>query len=323
MNERAHNQQDLDLHGALHSFPNQAGGDSNQPTTSRLKAARVSRDAGRTAVTPQIFTKLDTQICLFDRRRVAHFRQALYETVKPGDVVVDGGSGTGILGMLAAQAGAARVYCVELDEEYVDVIAHNAKNNGMESQVVPIYADAITTDLPEPVDVIVAEVISGGFFNEPQIQIVNNLRRFLKPGGSVVPAAISNYVELTSAQEELYGFEFRYDSRYKELDDASLTTKAAYLTTNFLDQVPVAVDSRAVVRSMVDGEANALRVSYSIQLSPGTLATEPTEFLLNPETIFLDKRLRVKAGDYYVVSLAYTAGASPLSAVIDIEPLAN
>jgi predicted RNA methylase len=42
------------------------------------------------------------------------WKEAIENIVSPGDVVIDAGSGTGILGVFAALSGAKKVYCVEL-----------------------------------------------------------------------------------------------------------------------------------------------------------------------------------------------------------------
>ena len=126
-----------------------------------------------------------TMIC--DRVRTGAFRRAIDAVVRPGDIVLDLGAGTGILSMFAARAGAARVYAVE--RTTVAVLAQElAATNGVAEIVQVIHGDIMDIELPERVDVIVSEWLGGFGIDEGMLVPVIAARdRWLKPGGIIDP----------------------------------------------------------------------------------------------------------------------------------------
>ncbi len=85
-----------------------------------------------------------TMIC--DRVRTEAFRHAIDSVVRPGDVVLDVGAGSGILSMFAARAGAARVYAVE--RTTVAVMAQElAAANGFADVIEVIQGDVMDIEL--------------------------------------------------------------------------------------------------------------------------------------------------------------------------------
>jgi predicted RNA methylase len=270
--------------------------------------------------TDKAFTDYDIQTLQFDERRVTMFMRAIEETVKDGDVVVDAGSGTGVLGLLAAKQGAAKVYCLELNSGFIPVIEENARRNGLADRIEAVAADATTFELPEQVDVIICEVISAGFFYEPQLQILANLRRYLKPGGVIVPSAVENKIELIDAQEEVYGLTFNYDSRFIELPkDTALTGAVTYLDTDFFKDRDEMIAAEVALRATSTGRANAVRITYRVSFTPGFDSSEPTDFLMNPQIIFLRTPVRVTEGEDYKLSIRYQASTAPISSEIIVD----
>ncbi|WP_287128832.1 methyltransferase domain-containing protein [Candidatus Cyanaurora vandensis] len=122
-----------------------------------------------------------------DERRNRAYQQALAQVITAESVVLDLGAGLGVLGLLAAQLGAKRVYLVE-PEDVLGVAADFVRTQGRQAQVVCRQGWIETTPLPEPVDVLVS-VFTGNFLLEEDLLPLLFLARdrYLKPGGRMIP----------------------------------------------------------------------------------------------------------------------------------------
>jgi type I protein arginine methyltransferase len=134
------------------------------------------------------------RLMLHDDMRNQAYRQALLATVKPGDVVLDFGAGTGILSLFAAQAGAARVYAVERTA-IARLARRLVKRNGFDDRIVVIRGDVEHVNLPENVDVIVSEWLGAFGVDENMLApLVVARDRWLKPGGRMLPETVTAWV---------------------------------------------------------------------------------------------------------------------------------
>jgi SAM-dependent methyltransferase len=142
---------------------------------------------------------------LNDDVRMRAYRAAIQAVVRPGDVVLDIGGGSGILALFACQAGAAKVYCVELSD-MIRVAEQLAIANNLDDRIVFLQADAMHVELPEKVDVIQSELVSKGVLGQCMAEIIGTCRdRFLKPGGRILPARVDLViapVECAEAREK-------------------------------------------------------------------------------------------------------------------------
>lgn len=134
---------------------------------------------------------------LNDRRRTQAFIEAIKRTVKPGDVVADLGTGTGVLAAAAAKVGARKVYAIEAGAVRNLAEALFRDNGLSECEVVPGWSTRVT--LPEQVDVMVGELLGNDPFGEDVADSYRDgVRRFLKPGGKVVPASVELWAVLVN-----------------------------------------------------------------------------------------------------------------------------
>lgn len=146
--------------------------------------------------------------CLVDEKRTNAFREAVERVVKPGDVVVEVGAGTGILSLLAAKAGARKVYAVEIDPLLAQTLRETVKANSYEAIIDVIEGDALNVDLPMQANVVIAELIETGLLDEMQVPVINALHEkgIIGSNTKVIPQSYETYIELVSADDSFYGF---------------------------------------------------------------------------------------------------------------------
>src|SRR5690348_2118390 len=89
--------------------------------------------------------------------RLERFDAAIARAVRPGALVLDVGSGVGILACLACRAGARRVYAVE-PTPAVHVARLIARANGFEDRISFIDTALADAPLPARVDLVVSDL---------------------------------------------------------------------------------------------------------------------------------------------------------------------
>ncbi len=129
-----------------------------------------------------------------DDIRMDSFREAIFSKVSKGDVVVDLGSGLGILGFWALKAGASKVYAIEKSDA-IELAKDLAAKNGLEDRIVFLNSESKACDIPEKVDLIISETLGSFGIEENTIEFTMDIRnRFLKTGGRVLPQALNVYL---------------------------------------------------------------------------------------------------------------------------------
>ncbi|MEP7070640.1 MAG: 50S ribosomal protein L11 methyltransferase, partial [Usitatibacter sp.] len=136
-----------------------------------------------------------------DDARTAAYVRALRDAVKPGCVVLDIGTGTGFFAILACKLGARRVYAIE-SSDVIDVAKQIAADNRCAGAIEFIHRMSTGVSLPEPVDVIVSDLHGIlPLFQGHLPSIIDARERFLKPGGTMIPARETLWVACVAAPD--------------------------------------------------------------------------------------------------------------------------
>ncbi|TJZ57115.1 methyltransferase domain-containing protein [Streptomyces piniterrae] len=130
---------------------------------------------------------------------------ALERRIPAGAHVLDIGTGTGLLAMAAARAGAGRVVTCEENPLLAEIARQIIAQHGM-SDVITVVNKRSThlvmgSDLERPVDVIISEVVDCGLIGEGLLPTMRHAREhLLAPGGVLIPGAARLYGQLIQSE---------------------------------------------------------------------------------------------------------------------------
>ena len=121
--------------------------------------------------------------------RLTQYERAIAAVVRQGDVVVDLGTGSGLLAVLACRAGARRVYAIEASDA-VQIGTLITSTTEFAERIEFVHATSQKVALSEQVDVIVGDIHDTFGFQPGGLASIMDVRdRLLKPGGTLIPQA--------------------------------------------------------------------------------------------------------------------------------------
>jgi type II protein arginine methyltransferase len=142
---------------------------------------------------------------LHEPARNQAYQEAISRAVRPGMTVLEIGTGSGLLAMMAARAGAKRVVTCEADWRLAEAATQIVKSNGFADKVTVLHSHSTSLDaerdLDGGADVLVAEIFGNMLLNEAVLPSFEHAKEnLLKPGAQVIPA--SGSFEIALAEHE-------------------------------------------------------------------------------------------------------------------------
>lgn len=217
-------------------------------------------------------------LCLRDFHRTAAFRDSIRNAVRPGDVVVELGAGSGILSLFAAQAGAGSVRAVEVNPQLCVRLESNIALNGYSNVVMAICEDARTLDLGLKADVVIVEMIETWLLDELQVPAINQLHQTGTIGlqTRVIPQAYDAFITFGFVDFEFYGFKLPFPLHdWPDLSESGgwhracfdpMTDQTLAFEVSFTEHINPDFDLNVVVMAKSTGLINAVRLSGIVHL---------------------------------------------------------
>ncbi|WP_374339283.1 methyltransferase domain-containing protein [Leeia sp.] len=253
---------------------------------------------------------------LSDQARLGAFQQAIAAVIQPGQVVLELGCGTGVLSFLAAQR-ARTVLAVELLPEMVNTSRHLLAQNGVADRVEVIHADAHDYLPPEPVDVVICEMLHSALLQESQLSVMRTFcQRYQAHFGNLprfLPEATLLGVQLIEQQYDFAGYHapvplFRQADSLDE--HVRLRSEAqCVLSLDYRQPLPASMQWAHTFHIEQSGLCNALRLitKHLLAILPDTARSIDwhSQYLHWP----LPKPMHLQPGMKLTIRANYAAGA--------------
>jgi protein arginine N-methyltransferase 1 len=155
---------------------------------------------------------------LADRVRMDAYAAALEATVRPGSVVLDVGTGTGIFALLACRLGARRVYAVDPGDS-IHLARAAARDSGFADRIELIQGLSTEMELPERAEVMVSDLRGLlPLFEQHISSVIDARERLLVPGATLIGRRDTIRAAPVQAPEEYHRIVAPWDEHGRGFD---------------------------------------------------------------------------------------------------------
>lgn len=239
---------------------------------------------------------------LKDEERLAAFYHAILEYAedknKQHTVAFDIGCGSGILSFFA-QPFFKEIFSCEIDYNAFKCSENNLKDF---KNITLLNEDATELSFNKKADLIICEMLDTALIDEEEVPVLNNVKKYLKKSGAIIPQAILNYAQLVDMEREY----FHYADVGQDIKFDVLSEDIFYQKVDFLDEIEEEFEDILEFEIKKDGKINGVKLTTVTKLTEN-IVCGPTPMLNPPLLIPLDN-LEVKRNDLIRLKLKYIMG---------------
>ena len=260
------------------------------------------------------FSMLHAVSLLSHSSRLEKFNQAIKQNVKEGDFVVDIGTGTGVLAMMAARAGAGRVVAIDVNEESIAYAQSAATMNSLEDKIEFRRCHFKDYAPSERADVVVCEMLSSMMLIEQQVPAaIHAQEKIMKEGGIMLPASATIFalpVECEGIWKRFNPVELKFPKVAQTAsrgDCRDLSDLAKVAEFDFTSALRNGINRRLEFKIIEEGNIHGILAMFEAKLTEVIRLSmeEGWRELFLP----LEQPVKVSRGDEVSVLLEYDPGA--------------
>ncbi len=254
--------------------------------------------------------------CLVDKERTQAFEQEISGIQNLSEkTVLDIGTGSGVLALIAARCGAKKVYAIEYDPFVAAIAQKNIDLNKFNSVIEILHGDARTLSLSGlHFDVVIAEMLTTGLVEEHQVEAMNNLQEqgVVDENTIFLPSKQSMSMELVSYNNKQHGVSFDFpvhlwkwhDWSDFQIQNMSENKEVSTVFLNKINSMETILETS--LKIIGDGEVNGLIIRGKTHFPSGAII-EDTEALNAPILLPINPQ-NLKIGDSLKFKLSYSFG---------------
>lgn len=172
---------------------------------------------------------------LADTGRNNAYDNALKKIIRPAHTVLDIGTGSGLLAMMAARAGAKEVIACEMNKDLADIATRIVSKNKLDKFIKVVHKKSsaldIGVDMPQKADVLVSEILDTGLLGEGVFPSVRHAQQeLLNKDAIMIPKSADMYgvlvqcdaLKKTRPIQDISGFDLSIFNEFQTLNQYSI-----------------------------------------------------------------------------------------------------